>query len=78
MLSAGFIFPVDESEWDSPIIIQINKDTYYICVFVDYRILNFSYVHDTFLMHFNDELLYQVVGNEAYSFIDGFTGYHRV
>jgi hypothetical protein len=45
---------------------------------VDYRSLNSSCVHDPFPTPFSDEVLDQVAGNEAYSFTDGFSGYHQV
>jgi hypothetical protein len=45
---------------------------------VDYRSLNVSCVHDPFPTPFSDEVLDQVAGNEAYSFTDGFSGYHQV
>jgi hypothetical protein len=72
MLAAGLIFPVDEAEWISPIVIQSKKGIDDIRVCVDYISLNSSCVHDPFPTPFSDEVLDQVVGNEAYSFIDGF------
>jgi len=45
---------------------------------VDYIILNSACVHDPFPTPFSDEVLDQVVGKEAYSFTDGFPGYHQV
>jgi len=45
---------------------------------VDYRSLNNTCVHDALLTPFNDEVLDNVKGNESYSFIDGFFGYHQV
>jgi hypothetical protein len=35
-------------------------------------------VHDPFPTPFTDEVLEQVAGKEAYSFTDGFSGYHQV
>jgi hypothetical protein len=35
-------------------------------------------VHDPFPTPFTDEVLEQVVGKEAYSFKNGFLGYHQV
>ena len=40
--------------------------------------MTFSCVHDPFPTPFSDEVLYQVVGNETYSFTNGFFGYHHV
>lgn len=45
---------------------------------MDYCSLNNSCVHDLFPTPFNDEVLDNVVGNEAYYFTDGFYGYHQV
>jgi hypothetical protein len=44
---------------------------------VDYRSLNSTCVHDPFPTPFVDEVLEQVAGKEAYSFTDGFSGYHQ-
>lgn len=43
-----------------------------------FRSLNSAYVCDPFLTRFSDEVLDQVVGREAYSFTNGFSGYHQV
>ena len=78
ILEAGIIFPVDEPEWISSIDIKNKKDAIEIIVCVDYRSLNNACVHDPFPTPFSDEVLDNVVGNEAYSFTDGFSGYHQV
>jgi hypothetical protein len=78
MLVAGLIFPVDEAEWINPIFIQSKKGMKDIRVCVDYQSLNYACVHDPFLTPFSDKVLDQVMGREAYSFTDGFFGYHQV
>jgi hypothetical protein len=78
MLEARFIFAVEEEEWVSPIVIQSNKGTKDIRVCVDDRSLKFSYVNDPFPTPFTDEVIEQVAGKEAYSFTNGFSGYHQV
>jgi hypothetical protein len=78
MLEVGIIFPVDEVEWIIHIVIQRKNGTDDIRGCVDYKSLNSSCVHDAFPTPFSDEVLDQVARNEAYSFIDGFTGYHKV
>jgi len=40
--------------------------------------LNDAYVHDPFPTPFTDEVLENVGGQEAYLFMDGFTGYHQI
>jgi hypothetical protein len=39
--------------------------------------LNVACIHDLFHIPFSDEVLDQVPENKAYSFTDGFLGYHR-
>jgi hypothetical protein len=41
-------------------------------------VLTLLCVHDPFLTPFSDKVLDQVMGREAYSFTDGFYGYHQV
>ena len=45
---------------------------------MDFRNLNDSCIHDPFLTPFIDEVLDNVGGQEAYSFTDGFSGYHQI
>jgi hypothetical protein len=45
---------------------------------VDLRGLNAACIHDPFPTPFQDEVLDHAVGKEAYSFTDGFSGYHQV
>jgi hypothetical protein len=78
LLEARLPFPVEEAEWVSPIVIEINKGTYEIRVCVYYKILNSTFVHNPFPTPFTDEVLEQSAGKESYSFTDGFSGYHQV
>lgn len=72
MLDAGIIFLVNEAEWINPIVIQNRKDATEIRVCIDYRSLNNACVHDPFPTPFSDKVLDNVMGNEAYSFTNGF------
>jgi len=45
---------------------------------VDLRKLNDACVTDPFPTHFTDKVLDNVGGQEAYSFTDGFSGYHQI
>ena len=42
------------------------------------RKLNDAFVHDPFPTPFYDEILDNVGGQDAYSFTEGFPGYHRI
>ena len=75
MLNVGIIEPVEESKWISPMVVQ-DKKTGEIHICVNLRKLNDACVHDPFLTPFTDEVLEGVSGQEVYSFIDGFSGYH--
>jgi hypothetical protein len=78
MLVAGIIEPVEESDWVSPMVVQEKKQKDEIRICVDLRKLNDACVHDPFPTPFTDEVLDNVGGQEAYSFTDGFSGYHQI
>jgi hypothetical protein len=77
MLEVGIIEPVEESEWIIPMVVQEKKQGG-IRICVDLRKLNDACLHDPFPTPFTDEVLENVGGQEAYSFTDGFSGYHQI
>ena len=77
LFKAGFIVPVDQATWLSPIVIVPKKyDKLRICV--DFRRLNAATKKDHYPLPFTNEVLDTVIGYAAYSFIDCFSGYHQV
>ena len=78
MLAARIIKPVEESKWVSPMVVQEKKTKGEIRICVDLRKLNDAYLHDLFPSPFTNEVLENVVGEEVYSFTDGFLGYHQI
>ena len=78
MLTTGIIEPMEESEWVSPMVVQDKKTKGEIRICVDLRKLNDAFVHDPFPTPFTYEVLDNVGGQEVYSFIDGFSGYHQI
>ena len=77
LLKAGFIEPVDQATWLSPIVVVSKKnDKLRICV--NFRRLNAATKKDRYPLPFTDEVLNIVIGYAAYSFIDCFSGYHQV
>jgi hypothetical protein len=54
------------------------KKTGEIHICINLRSLNATYFHDPFLTPFTDEVMENVGNKEAYSFKDGFSGYHQV
>jgi len=78
MLATCIIEPVEESDWVSPMVVQEKKQKDEIRICVDLRKLNDACVHDPFPTPFTNEVLDNVGGQEAYSFTDGFSGYHQI
>jgi hypothetical protein len=77
MLEVGVIEPVEEFEWIIPMVVQEKKQGG-IRICVDLRNLNDAFLHDPFPTPFTDEFLDNVGHQEAYSFTDGFSGYHQI
>jgi hypothetical protein len=77
MLEAGITDHVEESEWIIPMVVQ-DKKTGEIRICVYLRKLNDAFLHDPFPTPFTDEVLDNVGGQEVYSFVDGFSGYHQI
>lgn len=78
MLEAGIIELVEEYDWVSPMVVQEKNQKGEIRICVDMRKLNDACVHDPFSTSFTNEVLDNVGGQEAYSFIDGFSEYHQI
>ena len=79
MLLVGIIYPIDQLEWDSPMVVQPKKhDPKKLRVCVDYRWLNKATKIDPFPTPYADEILNEVLRHECYSFTDGFYGYNQV
>lgn len=77
LLEAGFIIPVTNSTWVSPVEIVPKKNgKWRVCV--NYKSLNKVTKKDRFPLPFIDELLDEVSGHEFYSFCDGYSGYHQI
>ena len=77
MLEVGIIEPIDKYKWISPMVVQEQKqERISICVYLSK--LNNAFLHDPFPTPFTYEVLENVGGHEAYSFTDGFLGYHQI
>ena len=59
-------------------VVQDNKTTGEVCIYVDLRKLNDACLHDPFPTPFTDEELENFGGQEVYSFTNGFSSYHQV
>ena len=76
VLEACIIEIVEESDWVNPMVAQDKKQKGEIRICVDLWKLNDVCAHDPFPTTFTDEVLENVGGQEAYSFTNGFSGYH--
>ena len=82
LLEAGFIYPVLNSKWVSPIVTVPKKigvdGKVKIRVCQDFRKLNEATKKDHYPIPFTDSVLDLVAGKEVYSFLDGYSGYNQV
>src|SRR5450759_588711 len=82
LLAAGFIYPVLNSEWVSPIVTVPKKigvdGKVKIRLGQDFRKLNEATKKDHYPIPFTDSVLDIVAGWEVYSFLDGYSGYNQV
>ena len=77
LLEAGFIYPVEDSEWVSPVVVTPKKNgKWRVCV--DYKPLNAATKRDHFPLPFQDEILNEVAGHERYTVCDGYSGYFQI
>ena len=77
LLEAGFIRPIDYSEWISNIV-PVAKPNGDIQVYTDFRDLNKAYPKDDFPLPNIDMLVDLTVGHEMLSLMDGFSGYNQI
>jgi hypothetical protein len=77
LLNVGFIYPISDSEWVSPLVIVPKKNgKWRVCV--DYRALNKATQKDHFPLPFIDKVLDSLSGKKFFSFLDGFSGYNQI
>jgi transposase InsO family protein len=82
LLEADFIYPVLTSEWVSSLVIVPKKlgvdKKPKIRVCQDFRKLNEATLKDHYPIPFTDMVLDIVASREAYSFLDGYSGYNQI
>ncbi|MCO5610711.1 hypothetical protein L7F22_064952 [Adiantum nelumboides] len=73
LLQASFIYPMEDSEWVSPMVVTSKKNgKWRVCV--DYKPLNAATKRNRFPLPFKDEILNEVAGYECYTVCDGYSG----
>ena len=77
LLEAGFIYPISDSEWVSPlVIVPKNNGKWRVCV--DYRELNKATQKDHFPLPFIDQVLDTLSRKKFFSFLNGFSGFNQI
>jgi hypothetical protein len=77
LLKAGFIYPIHLTQWVSNLV-SVNKKQGTIRVCTDFRDLNKACPKDNFPTPFIDQIIDECAGCEAFSFMDGFSGYNQI
>jgi len=77
LLDVGFIYPISDSEWVSPLVLVPKKNGKWR-IYVDYQELNKATKKDHFPLPFIDQVLDGLVGKTFFSFLDGFNRYNQI
>ena len=76
-MRAGFIYPVEDSEWVSPVVVvPKNNGKWRVCV--DFKPLNASTKRDHFPLPFQYEILDEIAGHKLYTICNGYSGYFQI
>ena len=79
MLAAGIIYPIDQSEWASPMVVQPKKhNPTKLRIYFNFKEINKVTLTYPFPTPYVDEILNEVTRHECYSFTNGFLGYNQV
>ena len=78
LLTIGFIYPISDSKWVSPLVLVLKKVTrkWRICVY--FRELNKATLRDYFPLHFIDQVLDTLSSKQCFSFLDWYSGYNQI
>ena len=77
LLDVGFIYPILDSEWVSPLVLVPKKNgKWRICV--DYRELNKATKKDHFPLPFINQVLDGLAEKTFFSFLEGLSGYNQI
>ena len=77
ILEEGFIYPISDNKWVSPIMIVPKKNGKWR-FYIEYRELNKATQKDHFPITFIDQVLVTLSRNILFSFLDGFNGYNQI
>ncbi len=77
LLTVGFIEFVKEATWLSPVVV-VPKKNGKLRIYIDIIKLNAATKKDPYPLPFTNEVLNTIARYEAYSFLDGYLGYHQI
>jgi hypothetical protein len=77
LLITKFIQYVEDATWLSPIII-VPKKNGKLKICIDFKKLNAATKKDPYPLLFTNEMLNTIARYEAYSFLNGYLGYHQI
>jgi hypothetical protein len=77
LVAFGFIQSVEEATWLSPILVVPKKNAK-LQIYIDFKKLNVATEKGPYPLPFINEVLNTVARYEAYSFLDGYSGYHHI
>ena len=77
LLEANFIYEIEHTEWVSPIVVVLKKNGK-LRVCINLKKVNAATIRDSYPLPITEHVLERVAEKEAYSFLDGFSGYNQV
>ncbi|MCO5569916.1 hypothetical protein L7F22_023630 [Adiantum nelumboides] len=72
-----FIYEIKHTDWVSPIVVVLKKNGK-LRVCVNLKKVNAATIRDNYPLPNTDHVIERVAGREAYSFLDGFSGYNQL
>ena len=76
LLTAGFIYPIFESKWVSPLVLFRKKVIAKWRIYVDFRELNKATLKYYFPLPFIYQVLDTLSSKQYFSFLNGYSGYN--
>ena len=77
LIECGFIYEIEHPTWVSPIVV-VPKKNGKLRVCIDLKKVNAATCCDHYPLPFSEHILERVAGKEAYSFLDGYSGYNQI
>jgi len=77
LIDCGFIYEIEHPTWVSPIMV-VPKKNGKLRVCIDLKKVNAATCRDHYPLPFSKHVLERVAGKQAYSFLDGYSGYNQI